>query len=543
MSAPVARPSRSVVVAFGLVAMSVLVVQVVLSRLFASIMTYYYAFMLISLAMLGLASGSLLVQVMPRVFTVKRFSIQATICGAAMGLCGIARNARAPRRLSVARSSAATRSHPGQFWALAGLFWCLFPFFLCGGLIVAMVFARYPASFSLLYAVDLVFAAGGLPAGHRRARRDLTPVPVLLTFCTVPMLAGALFGLAERRNAALGSGGGGVDVRACRTVPVAPGVDRQAPARVVARRVRPSSASGTRSPPCGCTRGGSLPGRSARATRALDTTCWTWSSTAWAAPKSSDSTAIPASLKDYDLPRSGSHRARQPVAAGKCPATDHRTRRRRRHPPGRPHGPHRHHRRGNQSADREGREPDAGLVFRPPVQLARRATRARERPHVHQADHRHVRPHFPDLGGYRRFGHGARLQRELSVHRGSLPGVRESPGAERVPGLPAGTWPGRGVPHGLDAGHRGRVGGARAGGYRRSVATHADHRRGQPVLHPADVLRADQEEPVDCCRRDAQPRVRRSIRLRNAVGARGRRRRCVRRRPPSPSTRGSCARW
>jgi hypothetical protein len=58
MSAPVAGPSRSVVVAFGLVAMTVLLVQVVLSRLFASIMTYYYAFMLISLAMLGLASGS-----------------------------------------------------------------------------------------------------------------------------------------------------------------------------------------------------------------------------------------------------------------------------------------------------------------------------------------------------------------------------------------------------------------------------------------------------------------------------------------------------
>ena len=62
MRAPVAGPPRSVVVAFGLVAMSVLVVQVVLSRLFASIMTYYYAFMLISLAMLGLASGSLLVR-------------------------------------------------------------------------------------------------------------------------------------------------------------------------------------------------------------------------------------------------------------------------------------------------------------------------------------------------------------------------------------------------------------------------------------------------------------------------------------------------
>jgi hypothetical protein len=45
MSSTGTRPPRSVVVAFGLIAMSVLLVQVVLSRLFASIMTYYYAFM------------------------------------------------------------------------------------------------------------------------------------------------------------------------------------------------------------------------------------------------------------------------------------------------------------------------------------------------------------------------------------------------------------------------------------------------------------------------------------------------------------------
>jgi hypothetical protein len=202
MSAPVAGPSRSVVVAFGLVAMTVLLVQVVLSRLFASIMTYYYAFMLISLAMLGLASGSLLVQVMPRVFTEKRFSIQTTICGAAMGLCGIA----GTLALLVVYPSTNVGSYtftPGQFWALAGLFWCLFPFFLCGGLIVAMVFARYPASFSLLYAVDLVFAAAGCLLAIAVLGVS-PPVPVLLTFCTVPMFAGALFGLAERRKAAMG---------------------------------------------------------------------------------------------------------------------------------------------------------------------------------------------------------------------------------------------------------------------------------------------------------------------------------------------------
>ena len=57
--------------------------------------------------------------------------------------------------------------------------------------------------FSLLYAVDLVFAAAGCLLAIAVLGVS-PPVPVLLTFCTVPMFAGALFGLAERRNAAIG---------------------------------------------------------------------------------------------------------------------------------------------------------------------------------------------------------------------------------------------------------------------------------------------------------------------------------------------------
>ena len=201
MNTPSARPPGAVVVAFGLVALSVLLAQVVLSRLFASIMTYYYAFMLISLAMLGLASGSLLVQVMPRVFTRERFAIQAMICAAAMGMCGIV----GTLALLVIYPHTIVGGHifsPGQFWALASLFWCLFPFFLFGGLVVALVFARYPQHFSVLYAVDLTCAAGGCMLAIAMLG-TATPVQVLLTFFAVPMLAGALFAVHEHRNAAV----------------------------------------------------------------------------------------------------------------------------------------------------------------------------------------------------------------------------------------------------------------------------------------------------------------------------------------------------
>ena len=194
------RAPRTVIVGLGLIAMSVVFTQVVLSRLFASIMTYYYAFMLISLAMLGLASGSLLVQTLPQVFIERRFSLHAMVCSAAMGMSGIV-GTLALLVVYPHTQAGSVSFTPSQFWSLAGMFWCLFPFFLFAGLVVAMVFVRYRAQFDLLYSVDLMFAAAGcvLAIGVLEAA---TPVQALLTFGVLPILGGALFGLTERRNAA-----------------------------------------------------------------------------------------------------------------------------------------------------------------------------------------------------------------------------------------------------------------------------------------------------------------------------------------------------
>jgi hypothetical protein len=199
------RPPRSVLIAFGLVAMSVLLSQVVLSRLFAAIMTYYYAFMLISLAMLGLASGSLLVQVMPRVFTAERFSLQAVVCSAAMGMFGIVGTLAV---LVVYPHTQVGNPHfdLSHFWPLAGLFWCLFPYFLCAGLLVAVVFAHYRAQFNLVYAVDLLFAAAGCLFAIWLLER-VTPVQALMGAGTLPILAGALFALPDHKRAAFSAVG------------------------------------------------------------------------------------------------------------------------------------------------------------------------------------------------------------------------------------------------------------------------------------------------------------------------------------------------
>jgi len=76
--------------AFGEIAFTVLALQIVLSRLIGSTISYYFAFLLVSLAMLGLGSGALLVQLAPRTFTHERSGAQAAWGSLAMAVCCLA---------------------------------------------------------------------------------------------------------------------------------------------------------------------------------------------------------------------------------------------------------------------------------------------------------------------------------------------------------------------------------------------------------------------------------------------------------------------
>src|ERR1700693_496411 len=73
--------------AFACMTFTVLATEIVFSRLFAGTMTYYCAFMLVSLAMLGLGSGSLIVQLAPQIFREETFGTQTFVLSSA---CGIA---------------------------------------------------------------------------------------------------------------------------------------------------------------------------------------------------------------------------------------------------------------------------------------------------------------------------------------------------------------------------------------------------------------------------------------------------------------------
>ncbi len=189
--------------AFGEIAFTVLALQIVLSRLIGSTISYYFAFLLVSLAMLGLGSGALLVQLAPRSFTHERSGAQAAWGSLAMAVCCLAGTLALLviyPRLGIAGTASAGR----RPWILAALFACLFPMFLCGGLVVAIVLADCRARFHRVYAVDLGAAALGCLAAVALLS-GLTPVEVLLKVLAVlPATAAALFALsAGRRRLAL----------------------------------------------------------------------------------------------------------------------------------------------------------------------------------------------------------------------------------------------------------------------------------------------------------------------------------------------------
>jgi hypothetical protein len=179
-------------VAFALVTAALLIAQIVLSRLFTATVGYYYAFMLVSLAMLGLGSGALIVQQAPRFFSQKRLGTQAAVLCLIMGLGAIGGTfgvlAVYPRL-----------AHSEGIWTLGALFWCLFPFFLAGGTVVSLVLYHARERFHVVYAIDLGSAAVGCVIALV-ALATLSPVVGMLTLVTLlPLFAGALFAFAFRR--------------------------------------------------------------------------------------------------------------------------------------------------------------------------------------------------------------------------------------------------------------------------------------------------------------------------------------------------------
>ncbi|HEU4411220.1 MAG TPA: hypothetical protein VFS43_38560 [Polyangiaceae bacterium] len=192
--APAARAGFAVVTA------ALLLAEIALTRLFSGTIGYYFAFMSISVAMLGLGAGSLWV-------TLRREGPAGPYvrsAGAALGLG--ASGALSTLAYLAYYPAMGAEGLTGQL-AYLGLFGALFLPFLFGGVLVATVFESGRASFAKLYAIDLAGAAAGCVAAVFLLDRVPAPAAMLVISALAALAAPLFLAAAGRQAQALAAAG------------------------------------------------------------------------------------------------------------------------------------------------------------------------------------------------------------------------------------------------------------------------------------------------------------------------------------------------
>jgi hypothetical protein len=152
-----AAPSLAMLLGTALLAMAILMFQVVLVRIFSVTMWYHFAFLSISLALLGAAAGGVAVYLLPRLFPAVPGRGEARAAAAA-GLFAVSAVASVAIHLSMPFSASVTGADLGRLtWLYLDL---ALPFFF-GGLAMALLLSTYPAQIGRVYFADLLGAGAG----------------------------------------------------------------------------------------------------------------------------------------------------------------------------------------------------------------------------------------------------------------------------------------------------------------------------------------------------------------------------------------------
>ncbi len=184
-------------VAFAIVTASLLLAEIALTRVFSGTIGYYFAFMSISVAMLGLGAGSLWVTLRGPVAlsTEERAGRLAIALAIAMAASTLAYLRWYP-----------AMGLPGGAGQLAqvAIFAALFAPFLISGVLVATVFEGAGPRFASLYAIDLAGAAAGCVVAVLLLDRIAAP-KAMLVIAAFAGVAGPLwlFAAGRRRQAAV----------------------------------------------------------------------------------------------------------------------------------------------------------------------------------------------------------------------------------------------------------------------------------------------------------------------------------------------------
>jgi hypothetical protein len=181
------RPSRLDCGIF-LISFSVLLIELLLTRIFSVTMFYHLSFMVVSLAMIGLGASGLIVNLWPSRFRRDRLWTQlswSAVLFALTSVCAVAVAFRLPVTLDLS----------GENWLRVGVIYllCVVPF-LAGGLVVALILTHHAERANRLYAFDLFGAALGclvfIPATNWLGAPTAVLVGAALATAAATVLAG-----------------------------------------------------------------------------------------------------------------------------------------------------------------------------------------------------------------------------------------------------------------------------------------------------------------------------------------------------------------
>ena len=147
---------RLPLVAIALTALSVLALQVSLTRVFSLLIWYHFAFLAVAMALLGFTAGGVLVQLKPSLRAGDLDGRMAKLClaGAASTVLALVVASHLPFGPSVLAS-------PGQFLCFVTLIGAVLVPFVLAGTVIAAVLSAHGAAASTLYAADLLGSGVG----------------------------------------------------------------------------------------------------------------------------------------------------------------------------------------------------------------------------------------------------------------------------------------------------------------------------------------------------------------------------------------------
>ena len=186
------RPKRRIVIALGAVSFSALLLELSLTRLFSVVLFYHFAFLAVSLALLGLGAGGVFAHLRHQrlaAIPTERLCSTLSLVNAIAVLIGLIIVLRLPVSLALSI---------GNLARLTAIYVvCAIPFFMTG-IIFSTTFARNAEQIGNLYAADL--AGGAMACLLLVPALDLLGAPSAVILSALVMVLAAWFWTPRRKG-------------------------------------------------------------------------------------------------------------------------------------------------------------------------------------------------------------------------------------------------------------------------------------------------------------------------------------------------------